>query len=345
MEVITRRHQLPLFSSRFTDRYLQGLRLGVFDIETLGLNPAVSEMILAGFLEVSGEGEAVARQYFAQKKNDEAALLEAVNRELARYDVLLTYNGKHFDLPYIQKRAALRSVDLQTKGCYNLDLYLVLHGHSGLKAVLKNLRQKTVEEYMGLQPDRKDEITGAESIKLYEAYLAEPEGRKKEALKEKVLLHNHDDLIQLYKLLPVLLQTDLHRAMSYLGFPAAGVCGWPQLNLSRIRVDYRGLSFSGVYGGPGFSYLSYDDGCSPFSCHFAPEGDFEFLIYTRRHGGSHYLQLSDFFEDDSPFTRYPAYENGFLILSEGNCLHYMEINMFVQTFLRQFMEGVPCPLL
>ena len=344
MECIIRQHQLPCYSSRLTDRYFGGLRMGVFDIETMGLNPASAEVILAGFLEVSGDGTAVARQYFAENKNQERELLLAVQQELQRYDMVLTYNGKHFDLPFIEKRAALRSVSLSTAGCYNLDLYLVLHGHSNLKSVLKNLRQKTVEDYMGLNPDRKDEISGAESIQLYESYLREAEGRKKEALKEKVLLHNHDDLLQLYRLLPILQQTDLHRAMSYLGFPVAGRFGWPQLNLSRIRIDYRGLSFQGTYGGPGVSYLSYDDGRSPFSCQFTPEGEFQFLIATRRHKGSHYLQLSDFFESDSVFCRYPGYENGFLILTQGNSSQHLEINMFVQTFLQHFMETIPCPL-
>ncbi len=344
MECIIREHQLPCFSSRLTDRYFGGLRMGVFDIETMGLNPASAEVILAGFLEVSGDGTAVARQYFAENKNQERELLFAVQQELQRYDMVLTYNGKHFDLPFIEKRAALHSVPLSAVGCYNLDLYLVLHGHSNLKSVLKNLRQKTVEDYMGLNPDRKDEISGAESIQLYESYLNEPAGIKKEALKEKVLLHNHDDLLQLYRLLPILQQTDLHRAMSYLGFPVAGRCGWPQMNLCRIRTDYRGLSFHGTYGGPGFSYLSYDDGRSPFSCQFTPEGEFQFLIATRRHKGSHYLQLSDFFESDGDFCRYPGYENGFLILTQGNTSQYLEINIFVQTFLQHFMELIPCPL-
>lgn len=343
MDIITRKHTIPFFSSRLTDRYFGGLRLCVFDIETLGLNPSASEMILAGFLHVTEDGTAIARQYFAEKKSDEPQLIAAVNEELKQCDVLLTYNGKHFDLPFLEKRAAFHSIPISTRGCSNLDLYLVLHGHSNLKSVLKNLRQKTVEDYMGLHTDRKDEISGAESIQLYTSFLSEKDTKKKEALKEKVLLHNHDDLLQLYKLLPILLQTDLHRAMSYLGFPLAASAGWPQLNLERIRIDFRGLAFHGTYGAPGFSYLSYDDGSRPFSCQFTPEGDFQFLIPARRHGSSQYLQLSDFFEEDTPFCRLPGYENGFLILVEENRPRYMEINRFVQIFLRQFTESFPCP--
>lgn len=347
MEKIIYKHEMTPYSSRLLDRYFGGMKLGVFDIETLGLNPAQSEMVLAGFLEVSADGSAVVTQYFAQTQEDEPQLLNAVLEEFSRYDYILTYNGKHFDLPFVMKRAELSGIHGIQPGCHNLDLYLVLHGHSGLKQIIKSLKQKNVEDYMGLHVNRKDEISGAESIELYEAYEAEENPAQKEVLKQKVLLHNHDDLLQLYRILPVMQQTDIHRAMSYLGFPVAGACGWPQLNMGRIRLDFKGLTISGTYGiscgETGFSYLSYDSGTAPYSCQFTPEGQFEFLIQTDRHKGSHYLKLDRFFEEDTLLARYPGYVNGHLILSEGNRISYLEVNMFVQEFLKQFMESVPCP--
>ena len=76
---------------------------------------------------------------------------------------------------------------------YNLDLYLVLNGHSPIKKFVPNLKQKTVENYMGLWQSRTDEISGAESVELYNTY--EKTGR--EDLESKILLHNSDDVIQL----------------------------------------------------------------------------------------------------------------------------------------------------
>ena len=347
MEIIQRKHQLNYYTSRLLERYFGGMKVGVFDIETLGLNPAQTEVILAGFLEVNPDGSASATQYFANSRDDEPALLAAVAEEFEKYDVLLTYNGKHFDLPFVCRRFQMNGREDFRPSCCNLDLYLVLHGHSTLKQTIKSLKQKNVEDYMGLHVDRKDEISGAESILLYEAYVEEQDSGKKELLKQKILLHNHDDLLQLYRILPVIQQTDFHRAMSYLGFPVKGFSGWPQLNIGRIRVDHKGMTVTGNYGGPSLSYTSYDNGMVPYSCHFTPDGEFQFLFYTQRHKGSHYVELSSLLDGDrlSDMKQYPAHVNGFLVLTEGTKTNFLEINMLVQNCISHFMEKTDCPLL
>jgi len=346
METIQKTHQMQPFESRLFDRYFGGRKLAVFDIETLGLNPSLAEIILAGFLEVSPDGSASVTQFFAENREDERELIDAVFEEMKKYDVLLTYNGKHFDLPFFMKRAEIAGFDQVHTSCHNLDLYLVLHGHSSLKQTVRSLKQKNVEEYMGIQKNRMDEISGAESIQLYEDYLAETLPKQKEELKQKILLHNHDDLMQLYRILPVLQQTDIHRAMSFLGFPVSGNGLWPQLNVGRIRVDHRGLTVTGTCGGPAISYTAYDNGMAPYSCSFTPDGSFEFLFSTRRHKNSQYLELSSLLDGEAiaDMSRYPACVNGFLILTEGRQASFLEINMFVQHFLRKFTKEVPCPL-
>ena len=347
MEIIQRKHQMNYYTSRLLQRYFPGMRLGVFDIETTGLNPAETETVLAGFLEVSPDGSAVATQYFADKAGCEKELLTAIFEEFKKYDVLLTYNGKHFDLPYISRRAELNGLEDSRIPCHNLDLYLVLHGHSTLKQVIKSLKQKNVEDYMGLHIDRKDEISGAESVLLYQSYLSETDPQQKDVLKRKILLHNHDDILQLYRILPVVQQTDFHRAMSHLGFPVAACNGWPQLNMGRIRMDNKGLEVTGTYGGTPISYTSYDSGMAPFTCCFTPDGQFRFLFYTQHYKSSYYIQLSALLDEPhrSSMTCYPAYVNGHLILTERKQVNWLEINMFVQTFLRQFMEQTSCPAL
>lgn len=347
MEIIRSQHHLDCYTSRLLERYFGGMTMGVFDIETMGLNPSLGEVVLAGFLQVSADGTGLVTQFYAESKQDEPQLLQAISQKLQEFDYILTFNGKHFDLPFIAKRAELQGLSSNLTGLCNLDLYLVLHGHSSLKQVTGSLKQKNVEDYMGLHTDRKDEITGAESVQLYEDYLIETDSHKKDALKQKILLHNHDDLLQLYRILPVLQQTDMHRAMSYLGFPLQGICGWPNLSVSRIRVDFKGVTIDGTYriphGCTGFSYLSYDSGSAPYSCQFTAGGQFQFLIPTQRHKNSHYLQLNRFFDDWSSLEKYPACVNGYLILSEDNVSNYLEINMFTQEFLRRFMEETPCP--
>ena len=40
MKVYEYRHRAPYFTSRILDGYFAGMRLGIFDIETMGLSPA-----------------------------------------------------------------------------------------------------------------------------------------------------------------------------------------------------------------------------------------------------------------------------------------------------------------
>lgn len=344
MKIIRSQQQMEPYSSRLFQRYFQDLKVGVFDIETMGLNPASAEVILVGFVSVDKGGQATVTQIFAESKEEERNLLEAMGEEMKKYDVLLTFNGKHFDLPFVMRRCQHHGLPSYGKDLFNLDLYLVLHGHSNLKSIIKSLKQKNVEQYMGLHVDRKDEISGAESITLYENYLAEQNPYTKTNLEERILLHNYDDILQLYRLLPVLKQTDFHRACSYLGFPIPKANGWPQLNIMKIRVDYTGLSIAGTYGGPGISYLSYDDGSSPYSCSFTPEGEFRFLIPADRHKGNYFLKISRLLEGETNLASYPGYINGYLLLAEGNRTNFLEMNMFVQQFLTEFINANGCPI-
>lgn len=46
MEIIQRKHQMNYYTSRLLERYFPGMKLGVFDIETTGLNPSETEVVL-----------------------------------------------------------------------------------------------------------------------------------------------------------------------------------------------------------------------------------------------------------------------------------------------------------
>jgi hypothetical protein len=50
MKTIIENITSPLFSSAPFNQYFKDLRIGVFDIETTGLSPANSYLILSGFL-------------------------------------------------------------------------------------------------------------------------------------------------------------------------------------------------------------------------------------------------------------------------------------------------------
>lgn len=337
MEIIKYNHSVKVFRSIILDQYFKGMTLGIFDIETLGLSPSKCPIILAGLMSVYPDGFCEITQYFAESPKEEKIMLEALQTELDKFDYLITYNGKHFDLPFIKKRAEVCAVEDFYVKPYNFDLYLCVNGHSDLKKFLPNLKQKSVEEYMGVGVSREDEISGKESIDLYYKYLSTFEKKQKADLKQRILLHNHDDLLQLYKILPVLKQVNIHSALSALGFPVAGLNGWPQLNVCNAKIKDHELNIYGTYSGEPFLFSCYSNPEMPYDCSFTLDREFFFSLQLESIKGNCFLNVSEILGDTFSFEKYPGYVNGFLLLSSAVGLNYLEINMCSKALLQKFM--------
>lgn len=292
MKIYEYEHKVEHFDSKILNRYIGDMRLAVFDIETLGLYPKQNPMILAGIMSVESDGSCHIKQFFAENStpSEEAKLLTELQAELNSFDCLLTFNGKRFDLPYVKERALRLGISDYRIDPFNIDLLLFLRHHSSLRDTLGNLKQKTVERYMGLAVDRDDEISGGDSVLMYLEFEKTADMSLKSSLCDKILLHNHDDLLQLYKIFPVILQTDIHAGMNKLGFPVKGICGWPNLNISKIKTTASGLSVSGLYTGDReISFFGYSTPEMPYNSSFSTDGSFQ--IELPLHGLKE--QLSD----------------------------------------------------
>lgn len=344
MKTVQREHEVATFKSKLMDQYFQGLRMGVFDIETMGLSAENFPMVLAGILTpLAGERVRVT-QYFAEEPGDEAMIIGALRRHFQEIDYLVTYNGRQFDLPFLRKRALKLGLPSFRCNYCNLDLYAVIKSYSEFASLLPDGRQKTIEAYMGFATDRRDTISGAESIKLYESFQRCSDDDLKTVLANRILLHNHDDLLQLYRLLPVIRQTDFHRAINSLGFPVRGENGWPSLHVTRARAVSREFEIKGQYNGPAFSYVSYDTFLHYYSCEFYDDGDFVFKIPVERHKGNSFIRLNLYFDDFADLKQYPGFANGFLLVTRGLEPCHLESSMLAQKFLREFMRKTACPL-
>lgn len=292
MKIYEYEHRTEFFDLKILNRYIGDMRLAVFDIETLGLYPKQDPMILAGIMSVKRDGNCNVKQLFAENSSmsEERTLLLELAEELNRFDCLLTFNGKRFDLPYIRERALRLGLSDYRIDPFNIDLLLFLRHYSSLRDTLGNLKQKTVERYMGLAVDRDDEISGGESVEMYRKFENTADVSLKIMLRDKILLHNHDDLLQLYKIFPIILQTDIHAGMNKLGFSVKGICGWPNLNISKIKTTASGLSVSGLYtGAREISFFGYSTPEMPYNSSFSADGSFQ--IELPLHGLKE--QLSD----------------------------------------------------
>ena len=117
-----------------------GLERALFlDLETCGLSS--SPAFLAGTMHWNGE-DFVLRQYFARHYGEEAALLAAVAEQSRGFDVLVTFNGKSYDAPYLAARALAHGVPLALPR-HHLDL--LHHARRRWRIELPDCRLTTLE--------------------------------------------------------------------------------------------------------------------------------------------------------------------------------------------------------
>lgn len=315
--------------------YFENLKIGVFDIETTGLSPERCRFILGGLISPLEEcdnvpdGDILAEQFFAESRGDEETALEACMKRLSELDVVVTYNGVRFDMPFIQRRAAEYGLKTKYDMPYNFDLYRMINKFSELRRVMPNLKQKTVENFFGLWQTRTDEIDGAESVELYDQW--EKFGERE--VLEKILLHNSDDIKQLARLVPIVKKADVHRGMSNMGFPAGN------LTVNGIRIEENRMIVSGLQRRGGISYYDYDACGGNVSMRFDGEKrDFTCAFSARQIDGLLILDLEKLLKDYEGLKRYPWCESGYLVIRQGKEYNYDVINGFIRMFLNEFQN-------
>lgn len=117
-------------------------RVLFLDLETCGL--AASPVFLAGTMHWNGE-DFVLRQYFARHYAEEPGLLRALAEQTRRFDALVTFNGKSFDVPFLHARALTHKVPLAMPARH-LDL---LHAsRRRWKGALRDCRLQTLEYHV-----------------------------------------------------------------------------------------------------------------------------------------------------------------------------------------------------
>ena len=310
--------------------YFEDLNIGVIDIETTGLNPSQSHFVLGGLVVPDSPGKR-ATQFLSESADEEITLLHTYLSELKDLDVLISYNGDHFDLPFLIRR--LRRYHISAKElflCHSFDLYQILNRFSMLRKLLPNLKQKTVETFLGLWAERSDEISGAESVELYHRFLK----TGNQAVRDIILLHNRDDIIQLSRLMKVLEKLDLHEIMFHTGFPVThqGM----KVFIKGIRFQKDSLLISGVHKNIPIDYRCYQ--ATHEAVFSAKDGEFTLKIPWMSAKGSRYLDLEDFLFDCSGLEKFPGYQSGYLLLEDDRKVNYAEINHLIKLIVKEILK-------
>jgi uncharacterized protein YprB with RNaseH-like and TPR domain len=174
-----------------------GLEHALFlDLETGGLSS--SPVFLAGTMHWNGE-DFVMRQYFARHYGEEPALLRAVSEQAARFDVLVTFNGRSYDVPFLRARALVHGETLALPGTH-LDL---LHAaRRRWRERLEDCRLQTLERHV-CRRRRSGDVPSEEVPGLYHDYVRHGDPYRL----APVFHHNLLDVITMAELLRALCTT------------------------------------------------------------------------------------------------------------------------------------------
>lgn len=163
------------------------------DTETTGLNGGAGTVafeIGLGWIEPNGM---VIRQYVMRDYHEEAAMLEEIASIFRRFDTVVSFNGKSFDLPLLESRMTMNRIRIPVPSWPHLDLLHAARRVYKLRIGRCNL-SKLEAAIFGTE--REDDLPGALVPQRYFDYLKTHEF----ALLEDVLRHNRQDVQSLAEL-------------------------------------------------------------------------------------------------------------------------------------------------
>src|SRR2546425_9543738 len=82
-------------------------KIVILDIETTSLEADAGVLVGAGLMSDAGRGEYLE----ARRTSDEKSLLSKLSNRLESYDVMVTWNGRGFDIPFLTTRLMKHGLD------------------------------------------------------------------------------------------------------------------------------------------------------------------------------------------------------------------------------------------
>jgi len=163
------------------------------DTETTGLSGGTGTfafMIGLGFFQEEGF---LIHQFFMRDYSEERAALSAVNELLRSYQFLVTFNGRHYDIPLLETRFILSRMSSRIKEMPNFDL--LFPSRRIWKGAYENCRLITLESQL-LGMERVDDIPSEWIPYLYFDYLKTGDAQKI----YRVFYHNQMDILSMVAL-------------------------------------------------------------------------------------------------------------------------------------------------
>lgn len=238
MKKFTRSYNTYIYSGQIFDLYHGGLKPCIFDIETTGLSAQRGNKIIMTACLIPNSKGVTITQFLAENPYEEDRVIMATMNFLKdeSVDYLITYNGASFDIPFMKQRLATKNLPY-VLNMYEFDLYNFIRSNTGLKSQIGSLSQKNVEQHFGISSNRKDVISGRESVKLFAEYAI-----NQDSVIEKIILtHNREDVLQLCHLFNIIGRNNFGAVLGEgdngcYGFNGAGI---HDVNMAPIVSNHR----------------------------------------------------------------------------------------------------------
>ncbi|MGI6620496.1 MAG: ribonuclease H-like domain-containing protein [Bacillota bacterium] len=166
------------------------------DIETTGLSGAGTVAFLVGLGRWTDKGFEIA-QFFLEDRDSEPDMLAEVGAQIGSAQVLVTFNGKPFDVPVLQTRSIINGMPRLASGLesrFHLDLYSAVR-KLGKHPLYGMSLKECVERFPGIR--RLHDIPGRMIPALY--FMYERDGDV--SVLDQVFRHNRLDILDMVVLL------------------------------------------------------------------------------------------------------------------------------------------------
>ena len=312
------------------DPWSKNMRCRIFDIETTGLSPSADMIISASFIDPDGNSLV---QYFTEDPETEYLTVSRIFEELSDCDAVITFNGNSFDMPFLYNRARKFGIKGPRHFLRRIDVYRWLKSYWQLAPSMESLRQKAVEEALGLAESRTDQIGGGECIPLYAEYLS----RGTEKAKDLILLHNADDVRQL---------AAITRKLSFLPYDRIAFENGFMTKI--VSANLFGETMSRVLTGPASFFGDHlkvgariEPACMPtayyedgFRLQSDGKGSVELDVFCSANGSLIYTDIMKLPVDPDAFSGIPGFEQGLLMLSYSDEINYRACCVLIAQLLK-----------
>jgi len=164
------------------------------DIETTGLS--MSPLFLVGLMYISG-GRLVLDQLLARDYSEEGTVLACLSDVMPRFEILVTFNGITFDVPFIEERMTIHRLSFPAPTAH-IDLLPLARAVVGDKT--PNHRLQTLEAYF-CKRKRVGDIAGAEIPDAYHEFVRTQDAKDM----ANIIHHNRLDLVTMLQLVTIFL--------------------------------------------------------------------------------------------------------------------------------------------